>query len=113
LSDPVHRKFIARQPCLVYGRTPADPHHLRYVQPRALGRKVSGEFAAPLCRGHHRERRRAGDERRWWRERNIDPEPIALDLWRRSHPDGSPERPLGPTAPPADPAHGERNRPTD
>jgi hypothetical protein len=26
------------------------PHHLRHLQPRALGRKASDEFAVPLCR---------------------------------------------------------------
>jgi hypothetical protein len=29
-------------------------HHLRYLQPRALDRKASDEFAVPLCRVHHR-----------------------------------------------------------
>src|SRR4051795_8115319 len=35
-------------PCLVCGRAPSDAHHLRYAEPRALGRKVSDEFAVPL-----------------------------------------------------------------
>ena len=103
LRDKEHLRFVAAQPCLLCGRSPADPHHLRYVQPRALGRKVSDEFAAPLCRGHHRELHRAGDERRWWRERNLDPEPIALDLWRRSHGERGPGEPPGPAAVPIDP----------
>ena len=42
------------------GRKQSDPHHLRYLQPRALGRKVSDEFAVPLCRSHHRAVHRAG-----------------------------------------------------
>jgi hypothetical protein len=45
-----HLRFVAQQSCLVCGRTPSDPHHLRFTQPRALGRKVSDEFVAPLCR---------------------------------------------------------------
>jgi hypothetical protein len=48
-------RFVAKQPCLICGRRPADPHHLRFAQHRALGRKVSDEFTVPLCRGHHRE----------------------------------------------------------
>ena len=36
-----HLRFVVQQPCLVCGRTPSDPHHLRFMQPRALGRKVS------------------------------------------------------------------------
>jgi hypothetical protein len=104
LRDREHLRFVAAQPCLVCGRAPADPHHLRYLQPRALGRKVSDEFAAPLCRGHHRELHRTGDERGWWRERHIDPEPIALELWRRSHAKPAFEAPPGPANPrPNDP----------
>ena len=31
-----HLRFVAKQPCLVYGREPCDPHHLRFAQPRGL-----------------------------------------------------------------------------
>jgi hypothetical protein len=51
-----HLHYVMQQPCLVCGRKPSDPHHLRYMQPRALGRKASDEFAVPLCRAHHRAR---------------------------------------------------------
>jgi len=60
--DRAHLKFVASQPCLRCERQPAEPHHLRFVQPRALGRKVSDEYAVPLCRTHHREVHRQGDE---------------------------------------------------
>jgi hypothetical protein len=62
-----------QQPCLLCGRTPSDPHHLRFMQPRALGRKVSDEFVAPLCRTHRREVHRVSDERAWWKQAGIDP----------------------------------------
>ena len=87
LRDPEHRKFVAQQPCLVCGRTPVDAHHLRFAQPRAMGRKVSDEFTVPLCRLHHRELHRVGDERVWWNTLKIDPLPVALKLWRRARPD--------------------------
>ena len=38
------------------------PHHLRYAQPRALGRKASDELTVPLCRTHYREVHRVGNE---------------------------------------------------
>jgi len=57
--DKAHLKFVASRPCLVCGRKPCDPHHLRFAQVRALGRKVSDEFTVPLCRLHHRELHRA------------------------------------------------------
>ena len=63
---------MASQPCLVCGRQPSDPHHLRFAQPRALGLKVSDEFTVPLCRGHHRQLHQAGNEVAWWENLNIN-----------------------------------------
>ena len=82
--DKAHLKFVAAQPCLICGRSPSDAHHLRFAQPRALGRKVSDEFTVPLCRAHHRQIHSVGDERIWWRASTIDPMDVALKLWRRS-----------------------------
>jgi hypothetical protein len=84
LRDKDHRKFVLLQPCLVCGRVPSDPHHLTFTQPRALGRRVSDEFMVPVCRVHHRELHRSGDEATWWRRLNIDPIPVALRLWQHS-----------------------------
>ena len=89
LHDKDHLKFVSKQPCVVCGREPSDAHHLRFAQPRALGRKVSDEFTVPVCRLHHRELHRHGDEGAWWTSLNIDPVPIALGLWRSTHRDGA------------------------
>jgi hypothetical protein len=86
--DKEHRRFVLRHPCLVCGRVPSDPHHLTFVQPRALGRRVSDEFTVPICRIHHRELHRSDDEAAWWRRLNIDPLPVALKLWRHTRVDG-------------------------
>lgn len=67
---------------------------MRFAQPRALGRKVSDEFTVPVCRLHHRELHRHGDEADWWRQAAIDPVPIALSLWQRTRQDAS-SRALG------------------
>jgi hypothetical protein len=92
-----HLRSVAKQPCLICGRKPSDPHHLRYLQPRALGRKASDEFAVPLCRVHHRAVHRARDERAWWQAAGIDPIKIARKLWKdtridegRIEPDSTP-----------------------
>ena len=84
--DKTHVKFVAKQPCLVCGRRPSDAHHLRFAQHRALGRKVSDEFTVPLCRGHHREVHRCGDEAAWWKKAGIDPTVTARALWLETHP---------------------------
>jgi len=86
VRDRHHVKAVAKRPCLICGRQPADAHHLRFAQHRALGRKVSDEFTVPLCRGHHRELHRCGDEAAWWEKVGIDPTVCARALWLASHP---------------------------
>ena len=86
VRDRDHVRYVAQQPCLVCGRSPSDAHHLRFAQPSALGRKVSDEFTVPLCRGHHREVHRCGDEAAWWAKTKINPRVIARVLWRGTRP---------------------------
>jgi hypothetical protein len=84
LRDKAHLKFVASQPCLICGRQPSDPHHLRFAQPRGIGLKVSDEFTVPLCRGHHRQLHQAGTEVTWWENLQIDALAIAKDLWKQT-----------------------------
>jgi hypothetical protein len=93
LRDKEHRKFVLRQPCLVCGRVPSDPHHLTFTQPRAMASRVSDEFIVPVCRVHHRELHRSGNEIAWWQKFNIDPLPVALRLWQERRTDGEVIRP--------------------
>ena len=65
VRDREHLRSVAQRACLVCGRQPSDPHHLRFAQSRAMGRKVSDEFTVPLCLGHHRELHQFGDEAEW------------------------------------------------
>ena len=86
VRDRNHVRSVAKHPCLICGRLPSDAHHLRFAQNRALGRKVSDEFTVPLCRGHHREAHRCGDEAGWWKKAGVDPTLAARGLWLESHP---------------------------
>jgi hypothetical protein len=86
IRDRDHVRFVAQQACLICGRKPSDAHHLRFAQSRALGRKVSDEFTVPLCRGHHREVHRHGDEAAWWSSAGIEPTVSARELWLETHP---------------------------
>jgi ERF superfamily len=86
IRDREHVKSVAKQACLICGRRPADAHHLRFAQHPALGRKTSDEFTVPLCRGHHREVHRYGDESAWWNRTGVDPTVSARALWLKSHP---------------------------
>jgi hypothetical protein len=86
IRDRDHIRHVIKQPCLICGRRPSDAHHLRIAQSRALGRKVSDEFTVPLCRAHHREVHRCGDEGSWWRKTEINPLEAARALWLETHP---------------------------
>jgi hypothetical protein len=86
IRDRDHIRHVIKQSCLICGRHPSDPHHLRFAQSRALGRKVSDEFTVPLCRGHHRELHRHGNESAWWQKIGIDPFPVARAMWLQTRP---------------------------
>lgn len=84
--DKDHLRFVASQPCLLCQRRPCDAHHLRFAQPRAMGRKVSDEYTVPLCRTHHRQVHRVGNEAEWWTaiDPDMDPLEVAKGLWEQS-----------------------------
>ncbi len=84
LRDKAHLKFVASQPCVVCGRKPSDPHHLRFAQPQAIGAKVSDEFTVPLCRGHHRQLHQTGNEVAWWDNLKINALEMPRGLWEQS-----------------------------
>jgi ERF superfamily protein len=90
LSKPLRRRskahllFVGSLPCLICERGPCDAHHLKFAQPRTLGRKVSDEFTVPLCRLHHRDLHRHGNEANWWANMNVAPIQIAQQLWQMS-----------------------------
>jgi hypothetical protein len=83
--DREHLKFVAGQSCLVCGRTPSDAHHIKFAEQRAMGRKVSDKFTVPICRLHHRELHRRGNERAWWQQQGIEPLAVAAALWKKTH----------------------------
>jgi hypothetical protein len=88
----IDRRLAAEEPTAQVARDyqlnvkPSDPHHLRFAQSRGLGRKVSDEFTVPLCRAHHREVHRCGNEGLWWGKTRIDPLVAARVLWLETHP---------------------------
>jgi hypothetical protein len=79
--NKTHLSFVAAQPCLVCQRSPSDAHHLKFAEPRALGRKVSDEYTVPLCRDHHFQLHRYGNETAWWANLTIAPLETAKELW--------------------------------
>jgi hypothetical protein len=83
--DRDHLRFVASQPCLVCGRTPSDAHHIKFAERGVMGRKVSDRFTVPICRLHHRELHRRGNERAWWQNQGIDPLGAAAILWAGAH----------------------------
>jgi hypothetical protein len=91
LRDKDHLKYVASRSCLICGRQPSEPHHVRFAQKLAFGRKVSDEFTVPLCRLHHRELHRSRNEPLWWKMARIDPIQIARELWAATRPKVAPQ----------------------
>ncbi len=85
--NKAHLAFVCSQRCLICQRSPCDAHHLKFAQPRSLGRKVSDEFTVPLCREHHQELHRHGNERAWWTNLRIDALSDAKELWEATQAD--------------------------
>jgi len=102
--DKAHLAFVASQPCLLCGRRPVDPHHIRFAQKQSLGRKVSDELTVPLCRSHHRALHRSGSEYLWWENVGIDPLKAARKMWRKTR--------SKPRAGASEGSHGPRTSPT-
>ena len=49
-----------------------------------MAKKVSDEYTVPLCRTHHRQLHQTGNELSWWIDLDVDPLPIARQLWDES-----------------------------
>ena len=99
LRDKGHLKYVASRSCLICGRQPSEPHHVRFAQKLAFGRKVSDEFTVPLCRLHHRELHRSRNEPLWWETARIDPIQIARELWQATRPKTAPQPVIGASSP--------------
>jgi hypothetical protein len=82
--QPVFDAIVANANRLIGGRSPSDAQHLKLAEARAMGREVSDKFTVPLCRLHHRELHRRGNERDWWQSQGLDPLPVAAKLWTRT-----------------------------
>ena len=85
IRDADHLAYVRSLPCLICARTPSEPHHLRFAQPRGLSSKPSDEWTVPLCLLHHRALHDAGSEERWWEEQHIDAKAEAERLWCERH----------------------------
>jgi DNA recombination protein Rad52 len=94
IRDQHHLRFIGSLPCLICGRFPTEAHHLRFLQPRAMGKKASDEWTVPLCFLHHRVLHDVGDELQWWNEHRIDPKAEAERQWGESHASQQPDPPV-------------------
>jgi hypothetical protein len=82
--NKAHLRFVAAQPCLICQHSPCDAHHLKFAEPRALGRKVSDEFTVPLCRAHHLQLHQGGNEAAWWADLRIAPLEAAKNFWEET-----------------------------
>lgn len=90
-KDEPHLDFIRGLPCVICGKRPADPAHIRapyrpLAKPETgMGEKSDDKWTTPLCREHHDEQHKAGDELAWWASKGIAaPFALALALYADS-----------------------------
>lgn len=81
-----HLAFIRTLKCCLCGKPGPDPAHIRSASPiygkreTGAGEKASDKWTVPLCREHHDEQHKAGNELLWWASKGIDPFGLALAL---------------------------------
>lgn len=89
LLNPKFLAFVRGQPCVICGKLGSDAAHIRSGNEKigkrstGLGEKPSDQWVTPLCREHHDEQHKAGDELKWWASKNLDPFVIATVLFTR------------------------------
>ena len=91
VRDPGFLVYVRRLPCSVgpIGCSGGiEAAHIRYSLPgeplTGMQRKPDDSRCVPLCAGHHRtnpDAQHAGNERRWWLDRGIDPHALAATLY--------------------------------
>jgi hypothetical protein len=65
-----------------------EHHRDRHLRHHATMARVGAIMVVPVCRIHHRELHRSGDEAGWWKKLNVDPVSVALRFWRHTRTDG-------------------------
>lgn len=87
IEDAAYLAYVRTLPCLVCGRGPSDPAHLRSSALRygkrqtGMGEKPDDKWALPLCRHDHDAQHRT-NELRWWASKGIpDPFAVAIALY--------------------------------
>lgn len=86
VKDHAHLAFIRTLKCCLCGKPGPDPAHIRSAsalfgkRETGMGEKASDKWTVPLCREHHDEQHKAGNELLWWAAKNIDPFGLALAL---------------------------------
>ena len=86
VKDQAYLRDVRKHPCLICEVNGVDAHHLRGVSPqhRGFSMKASGDdWAVPLCRTHHMEAHRHGDESMFWIEHRVDPQVWAVRNYRK------------------------------
>lgn len=86
VTDEVHLKWIRTLRCCLCGAPGPDPAHIRSAsaihgkRETGMQEKSSDRWVVPLCRAHHDEQHKAGNELLWWASTGIDPFGLALAL---------------------------------
>lgn len=87
VTDGAHLAFIRTLKCCICGAQGPDAAHIRsknalFGKPETgMQQKASDKWTVPLCRAHHDEQHKTGNELLWWASKRIDPFGLALALY--------------------------------
>jgi hypothetical protein len=86
IRDREHVKSVAKQPCLIRGRIPADAHHLKFAQSRHLVARLATSSRSRCAVDIIARSITAVTKPAWWNKSGIDPTISARALWLKTHP---------------------------
>jgi len=85
-KDEKHLNYIRSLPCCICGGIDVDAAHIRIgsighgKRNTGMQEKPSDKWTVPLCRHHHEEQHKAGNELKWWASKGVDPFMLAMKL---------------------------------
>lgn len=85
-KDNKRLNYIRSLPCCICGGINVDAAHIRIgsighgKRNTGMQEKPSDKWTVPLCREHHEEQHKAGNELKWWASKGIDPFMLAIML---------------------------------
>lgn len=91
VKDRDYLRWIHNIGCVITGQCAVEAAHISFARPelghfgRGKGQKVGDMWVLPISPNLHMQQHAAGDERKWWEGKGLDPHLICLVFYARYH----------------------------